>query len=98
MPTRGLMRNCQPPARQELPGGIERGKSVPGQEDGKTKAKKKVARMLPSASVGMRKNSAVVSTLCGKTVPLFPHCVEVVGNGAQVDPRAAIQVSLGKTT
>ena len=39
MPTRGLMRKCQPPARQEFPGGIERGTSqnnaVPGQGDGK---------------------------------------------------------------
>ena len=41
MPTRGLMRKCQRPARQEFPGGIERGRSakdaMPGEEDGKGK-------------------------------------------------------------
>ena len=35
--THGLLRKCQPPARQRFPGGIgwqERQRAVPGQEDG----------------------------------------------------------------
>ena len=49
------------------------------------RAKKKVARMLPNASVSMQ-------------IVVCPRHVEAVGSGTQVDPRVVIQGSLCKTT
>ena len=48
------------------------------------RARKKVARVLPNASVSLQKQCS------------FPRHVEDIGNGAHLDPSTVIQIALGK--